>query len=222
MLIFIEFTVLNIQIKTLLGDIDLSEEVLVVNNRILTPFIPGPEPTLINNGALDLYDIVLNNHSFIPRSVAEEDYTKKQIIPYVVVRHGDDYLMLRRTNKQTEKRLHDKLSLGIGGHINPGENSHDDIIMSGLYRELEEEVHIHRPAGLRFAGIINDESNNVSRVHLGMCFILESADGGFEVREKELMSGGWVHRDSLQQHYEHMETWSQIVIDKVILNQEVN
>lgn len=198
----------------------MSEEVLVVQNSVLEPYIPGPAPALINKGALQLYEMLLQNHSFIPRAEAEEDYTRKQVIPYVVVRHGEEYLMLHRTKKQTEKRLHDKLSLGIGGHINPGENSHDDIIMSGLYRELEEEVHIHQPAGLRFAGIINDESNNVSRVHLGMCFVLESSDGGFDVREKDLMSAQWVHRDRLDEHYGRFETWSQIVLDRVILERE--
>ena len=195
----------------------MSESVLVVENILVGPYIPGPAPMLITERTMELYSLILSEHSFIPRPEAEEDYTRKQPIPYVVVRHGDKYLMLRRTKKQSEKRLHDKLSLGIGGHINPGEHGgEDDIIMNAMRRELEEEVHIHRPSGLRFAGFINDESNQVSRVHLGLLFIMEAGDTGFEVREKDMMTAEWVRAEELGSHYDRLETWSQIVYDDYI------
>jgi len=201
----------------------LSESVLVVDNKLVGPYIPGPEPMLITERAMELYSLILDRHSFIPRTDAEEDYTRKQPIPYVAVRHGDSYLMLRRTKNQSEKRLHDKLSLGIGGHINPGEDGgEDDIIMNALRRELEEEVHIHRPSGLRFAGFINDESNNVSRVHLGLLFVMDTEDEGFEVREKDMMTAGWVQTTELRAHYDKFETWSQIVYDDYITRKELS
>jgi len=194
----------------------LSESVLVVDNKLVGPYIPGPEPMLITERSMELYSLILENHTFAPRDEVEEDYTRKQPIPYVAVRHGDSYLMLRRTKKQSEKRLHDKLSLGIGGHINPGEDGVEDIIMNALRRELEEEVHIHRPSGLKFAGFINDESNSVSRVHLGLLFIMDTEDEGFEVREKDMMTAEWVQTSSLKAHYDKFETWSQIVYDDYI------
>ena len=195
----------------------MSENVLVVDNKLVGPYIPGPAPMLITEQTMELYSLILENHAFIPREEAEEDYTRKQPIPYVAVRHGESYLMLRRTKNQSEKRLHDKLSLGIGGHINPGEDGgEDDIIMNALRRELEEEVHIHRPSGLKFAGFINDESNSVSRVHLGLLFVMDTEDEGFEVLEKDMMSAEWVRRDDLSTHYDGFETWSQIVYDEYI------
>ncbi|MFC1549319.1 NUDIX domain-containing protein [Nitrospirota bacterium] len=195
----------------------MSERVLVVDNDMIGPYIPGPAPMLITERTMELYSLILDNHLFIPREQAEEDYTKKQPIPYVAVRHGKSYLVLRRTKNQSEKRLHDKLSLGIGGHINPGEDGgEEDIIMNAMRRELEEEVHIHRPSGLKFAGFINDESNSVSRVHLGLLFVMSTEDEGFEVREKDMMTAEWVQRDTLKDHYEGFETWSQIVYDNYI------
>lgn len=196
----------------------MSESVLVVDNMLIEPFIPGPAPCLITESSMELYSLIQDRHSFMSRPEAEEDYTRKQPIPYVTVRYGDSYLMLQRTTKQTEKRLHNKRSLGIGGHINPGENGHGDIIVSALQRELDEEVHINRPFGLRFAGIINDESNNVSRVHLGLLFVLDSEDGQFEVREKDMMTAEWVKRGDLDAYYESFETWSRIVADRYIFN----
>ena len=198
----------------------MSESVLVVKNSLIRPFIPQEGPCLITNEAMTIYETILGDHSFMPRAEAEEDYSHKQAIPYVAVRHGGRYLMLRRTNKQTERRLHDKMSLGLGGHINPGENSNGDIIMSALHRELEEEVHITRPAGLTFAGIINDESNNVSKGHLGLLFILEAASDEFQVRETDLMSAKWADTKEMDSHYDAFETWSRVILDSFIHKRE--
>lgn len=198
----------------------MPESVLVVANKLIEPFIPGPAPCLITEKSEEIYSLIKTGHTFIPRSEAENDYTRKQPIPYVAVRHGSSYMVLHRTTNQTEKRLHNKRSLGIGGHINPDEIGHGDIILSALQRELDEEVHINRPTGLRFIGIINDESNSVSRVHLGLLFVLDSEDGLFEVREKDMMSADWVDRADLDIYYESFETWSRIVADRYIFDRE--
>ena len=50
--------------------------------------------------------------------IRDSDNTVRQIIPYVILRRGRHYFLLRRLKKQTETRLHEKLSLGVGGHIN--------------------------------------------------------------------------------------------------------
>src|ERR1051325_7734179 len=81
----------------------------------------------------------------------------RQIIPYVVIRHGDETFALTRTTKQTEAQLHHKVSLGIGGHINPG---HD--LVDGLQKELDEEVRIDGDYELQFVAVLNDESTEVS------------------------------------------------------------
>ena len=73
------------------------------------------------------------DHYFLPRSRAEYDASVKQIIPYVVIRRGEEYFLLRRLKKQTEARLHDKLSLGVGGATStPSEETAEDPLWAGL------------------------------------------------------------------------------------------
>jgi len=171
---------------------------------------PLPTTALVVEETRAFLDLIARKHLFLPRPQAEKSPEFKQIIPYVVIRSGGDYFLLRRTPKQTEKRLHDKLSLGIGGHINPG---HD--LAAGLRKELDEEVSIGDPYELTFAGILNDDSTEVGRVHLGAVYMLETSRN-VSVRETEKMTGSWVSRDALAPLREAMETWSQIVYDRLI------
>ncbi len=192
----------------------MAEEVLVVNNNYLHPYIKNSGSSFIADGNERLFDLILEKHIFMSRDLAEYDFEHKQVIPYLIIRHGDNYLLLQRTSKQTEKRLHNKYSLGIGGHINPDSSGHgNNLIIGGLYKELNEEVLIPRPADLKFIGTINDESNSVSRVHLGLLYELDVLSDTYEVLEKDKMSAQWESRDSLMHYYDRLETWSQIVFD---------
>ncbi|HEV7919673.1 MAG TPA: NUDIX domain-containing protein [Thermoanaerobaculia bacterium] len=174
------------------------------------PILDHHPTALIVEGTRELLAVIAGKHLFLPRPLAEKSPEFKQIIPYVVIRGGGDYFLLRRTPKQTEKRLHDKLSLGIGGHINPG---HD--LLAGLRKELEEEVSLGDPYALTFAGILNDDSTEVGRVHLGAVYLLETSRN-VAVRETEKMTGSWTAREALAPLREAMETWSQIVYDRLI------
>ena len=93
------------------------EQVLVVNRAALEARL-GPGPFLSQN-LETIRQFILDHHTFLPREQAEYDNTVRQIIPYVILRRGRHYFLLRRLKKQTETRLHEKLSLGVGGHINP-------------------------------------------------------------------------------------------------------
>jgi predicted NUDIX family phosphoesterase len=153
------------------------------------------------------------------RDEAEYNFEHKQVIPYVTVRHNNDYLLLQRTKQQSEKRLHNKYSLGIGGHINPLDDmDEENIIIKSLYRELNEEVLVKDQDGLSFIGIINDESNSVSRVHLGLFYVLEASTPEFRVLETDKMTAQWVPEKDLKEYYEGLETWSQVVYDHYIAN----
>jgi predicted NUDIX family phosphoesterase len=192
----------------------MSEEVLVVNNYYLHPYINNSGSSFIADSKERLFDLILEKHTFMSRDRAEYDFEHKQVIPYLIIRKGDNYLLLQRTSKQTEKRLHNKYSLGIGGHINPDSAGHgNNLIIGGLYKELNEEVLINSPSDLSFIGTINDESNSVSRVHLGLLYELEVLSDEYEVLEKEKMSAQWESRHNLIHYYNRLETWSQIVCD---------
>jgi predicted NUDIX family phosphoesterase len=200
----------------------MPEDVLVIENSLIQPHIPGKNACLLRDASEHIINKIMKNQLFMQRDQAEYNFSHKQVIPYVTIRNGNDYLLLKRTKKQTEKRLHDKYSLGIGGHINPvSPGSEDNIIMQGLYRELNEEISLHEPGELHFIGIINDESNSVSRVHLGLLYVLDVLSSGFEVLETELMTAQWVPKEKLSEYYPLFETWSQIVYDYYIIENTI-
>ena len=180
---------------------------MVVETALLRPHFTG---RLIRN-ATAILDLINAQHRFIPRPIAEVSPQYRQIIPYVVIRHGEDYFVLKRTSKQTEARLHHKLSLGVGGHINPGHS-----IMDGVHKELDEEVRIDGPHQLQFVGILNDDSTEVARVHLGVVFVLDVADKRVAVLETEKMTGQWMSRSEMREARSAMESWSEILYDEFV------
>jgi predicted NUDIX family phosphoesterase len=185
---------------------------MVVARKDLAQWLTRPEPTLIRESLDDALEVIAGKHFFVARPDAEKSPHYKQIIPYVVIRHGDDYFVLRRTKKQTEARLHDKVSLGIGGHINPD----TPTVIGGLQKELDEEVSISGEYELRFVGLLNDDTTEVGQVHLGAVYFLEATAPDVVVRETEKMVGGWTPRAELSAMREAMESWSQIVFDELI------
>ena len=192
----------------------MTEEVMVVPRSEIAALLERHPFDLIREGVDGVLDLFEARHLFLPRPTAETSPAYKQIIPYVVIHHARSYFLLKRTPKQTEARLHHKLSLGIGGHINPD----TPTVAGGLRKELEEEVDVRAPYELTFVGLINDDTTDVGRVHLGAVYILEAAAPDVSVLETEKMTGEWVQAAALAPLRESMETWSQLVYDKWILD----
>lgn len=188
----------------------MMEQVMVVERERIAPFLV--ERGLVREGLDDFLDRILDVHFFLDRPTAEVSPQYKQIIPYVLIRHRDSYYLLQRTRNQTEARLHLKLSLGIGGHINPDTPD----LLDGLHKELEEEVHVAGDYDLTFAGILNDDTTDVGSVHLGVVYVLDAHDDNVTVRETDKMTGRWASIEELPALREHMETWSQIAYDALI------
>lgn len=189
------------------------EQVLVVETQLLRQYIAG-KCGLIRENTEAALACIRRHHIFLPRERAEQDTNYKQIIPYVLVRRGDAVFSTRRLRQSGEARLHGKISLGIGGHINAfDEDADGDVLERGLRRELEEEISMSQPVRqMRFLGLMNDDSNAVGKVHLGVCFLLET-DGEVCVRETEKLEGRWLAIAALPQLAPEMETWSSLVLD---------
>jgi predicted NUDIX family phosphoesterase len=189
----------------------MTEQVMVVErDRIASLLIE--RGLLEGDHADELYEVILDAHFFLDRPTAEVSPRYKQIIPYIVIRHEESYFLLQRTQNQTEARLHHKLSIGIGGHVNPDTPE----LMDGLHKELEEEVHVPGDYDLSFIGILNDDTTDVGSVHLGVVYVLETHDPNVTVRETDKMTGRWANAGELAAARETMETWSQIVYDALI------
>lgn len=187
------------------------EQVLVVKRSEVSRFIDGKNG-LIRENEQEIFDTVLARHEFMPRPEAEERSDYKQIISYVILRRGEEVFVMRRLNKGGEARLHGKISIGVGGHINPLDDK-GDLLMRGLWREIHEEVEINGEYGeLTPCGFINDDTNSVGSVHLGACFILP-VQGEVSVRETEKLEGLWMTPAELRENYDNMETWTQIALE---------
>ena len=154
------------------------------------------------------------------RASVEEDPSFKQLIPYCLLSHrGPDgvvkYFAYTRGGGQSEARLRAKRSVGIGGHISStdGEYGDDTSYDAGMRRELDEEVAIVGTWKARCAGLINDDSNAVGSVHLGIVHILELAKPAVSSRESELVECGFETLEALLAARERFESWSQITLD---------
>lgn len=189
----------------------MNEEVMVVETSALAPYLAGRTFDLIEEHGEELLELIESEHLFIDRAVAERSPQYRQIIPYVLIVNDNQCFVTRRLRTGNEARLHDKISLGIGGHINPG---HD--LLEGLQKELDEEVTIDGDYEIEFAGILNDESAEVGRVHLGAVYILRSDTAAVTVRETEKITGHWHPISGLTTMRDAMETWSQIVFDRLL------
>ena len=166
---------------------------------------PGDEATLeALRAAVAAYGL------YVERPLAEEDPGRKQLIPYVVVRDGERVFLMERSDAGGDRRLHGKASIGVGGHLNPVDHG-EDALMAGLRREWDEELVADWSPEFRLVGLLNDDSNPVGAVHLGVVFAVEAAGRAVEVREREKLSGSFVAPGAVRAAWDRLETWSQLV-----------
>ena len=156
------------------------------------------------------------------RGDAEENPDYKQPIPYAVIKRSNQYYGYTRLQGGGETRLHGLISLGIGGHMNdiPNTKGFGEVLLENLKRELEEEVNITSTNGqdvsqtLDIIGLINDDENEVGKVHIGiLAFIELSENAEVTVRETEQLKGKWFTVEELKENYERLESWSKFVVD---------
>lgn len=156
---------------------------------------------------------------FMPRAEVEEDPAYQQIIPYVVFRHRDRYLLTRRLGASSEKRLRRLYSLGVGGHINPADAGNGDPVLDGMRREWEEEVAYAGRFEARLLGLLKEESAPVGRVHVGVVYLIDGDMPEIAIRETDKLSGELLTLDEMRVHYLEMESWSQVVYDRLMAYQ---
>lgn len=189
----------------------MSESILVVRREYLAPYLTE-DFGLITEGVEEIVRVIEAHHEFRPRPEMETDPAYKQIIPYVLVTRGAEAFVMQRLKRGGEQRLHGLLSLGVGGHINPVDEAGGSALTAGLRREVDEEVAVERAASLTPLGVINNDRDEVGRVHLGFLFRLE-AEGAVTVRETEKLSGSFMPIAALPALRDKMEGWSQIALE---------
>ena len=157
--------------------------------------------------------------SFQPRPDMEIDPSFKQIIPYVIFQCGDRVFRYTRGKTQGEARLHAKVSIGVGGHVDEADadgRATRDAYQIALLRELDEEVIRESEGVMTIVGLINDDSSPVGRVHLGVVHRFELEHPRVKAREEGLADAGFVTIESLAAEFDRLETWSQIALEYVL------
>lgn len=192
------------------GKFMTNEEVLAVKTELLNL---STTEYISDKGEITAFMAASADYSFIERPLAEKDASYKQLIPYVTVICQGQILALERTTAQSEARLHGKLSLGVGGHINPVDEGRDlaQTISQAMARELGEELWLQPENQPLLAGLINDDTNSVGSVHLGIHYILH-VQSRPRVRETDKMKALWVQPAQLVALRPRLETWSQILL----------
>lgn len=195
----------------------MEESVFAIPAAELWKLLTFKDPGLIKADS-DVLNKIVQHGLFRKRSELEENPSFKQIIPYAIISHKESFLLFQRRSGQTEKRLHNKLHLGVGGHVNPGRSNEPDaqFLIDELKREFFEEVRLTNDSfieDIEFIGFINDESIPVSRVHIGLLYNIRVSDKDVYVNETEKMSAAWIEKQDLAEFYEGMETWTRIAFD---------
>lgn len=192
------------------------EDILVVKRSLL--FSQEQAWQGINPTTQSFQDIITNHGIFMPRCHAETNPEYKQIIPYMIFMFEKKIFIMQRKNTASEQRLANKMSLGIGGHIRSEDVTNNDII-DWAKREFEEEVFYSGSQAITTIGILNDDSSEVGRVHLGILMLIDANTDRIAIKD-EHKSGVLLTRDECIALRPQMESWSQIAFD-FLLEQKI-
>ncbi|HYY13608.1 MAG TPA: hypothetical protein VE758_04165 [Chthoniobacterales bacterium] len=192
------------------------ENVLVVRRRLLDQL--GSFQGL--NFEPEKYFVELlrrGNNFFLPRAQAEHDPTHKQLIPYVLVAFEGKVLHYVRGKKAGEQRLVARGSIGIGGHMNETDESlfalDEEAYRAGVQREINEEIKIETQFQDRIVALLNDDSTDVGRVHLGIVHVFKLAEPKVEKREPMITNPVFLDKRELLTRRDSLESWSQLCVD---------
>lgn len=226
--------------NTTAADNKETEEVLVIPRDAFndTGYLNG---VVLGNVHLSLL-VQKGGGRFLPRKIAEETLDFKQILPYILVRCIDlesglvTYLSYSRGKKGGEKRLDSRLSLGVGGHVNPVDIATPPLkgmpfrgfkaedICNAARRELTEELGdvIPEDRVVRFVGLINDDCSLVGQVHLGVLMLVDvTAPEALRLVENDFEGdlqgyvGSFVPIEYVAKHSGNYEDWSRMLLPAV-------
>jgi predicted NUDIX family phosphoesterase len=159
---------------------------------------------------LDLFVAALERGGrYEPRDLMEVDPSFKQVIPYLVLRDGERYFLMQRTTGGGDARLHGRYSIGVGGHLNPG----DGGLLGGLRREWDEELVADFVPAFRLVALLNDDTTEVGAVHLGAVYLADAGGRPVAVRETDKLAGSFVAPVEVAAVADRLETWSRLVFE---------
>jgi predicted NUDIX family phosphoesterase len=158
---------------------------------------------------------------FMDRTRAEDDPQYKQIIPYVLIKSENSFLTYVRGKRAGESRLVGHRSVGIGGHINPVDDmplldtDYYNTYLTAVDREVCEEISIDTDYKNHTIALINDDSNPVGKVHLGIIHCFDLDQPAVTKREQMITQLEFMKPAQLRELKNEMESWSALCIDHI-------
>jgi predicted NUDIX family phosphoesterase len=188
------------------------EQILVVPRSALLEVL---SPKGMLNAPLErALGLIAAHGDYRGRGTVEEDPSLKQPIPYLVLQADGLTFTYRRQKGGGEKRLHDCVSIGVGGHMRRMAEDPAENLEANLERELHEELHVETPYAKHFLGFLNEDFTPVCQVHLGLVYRIVPEDPAkVRVAEERELKGEWLPASAVDQRVPDMEIWSQIVWD---------
>ncbi|MGH2457496.1 MAG: phosphoesterase [Chloroflexota bacterium] len=175
-------------------------------------FDPSPEPIL----AAALQPGVAR---VMPRALAERDPRFKQIVAYVILRHRGRIFHYRRSSAVGERRLAGLRSLGVGGHLNQGDVQ-DSLDLASLrraiHRELGEELVLAEQPAIHWFGMINDDSTEVGKVHVGLVAVADLRGSDARLRDPTLVDGRFDLVPRIVAQADDFESWSRLCLPALL------
>jgi predicted NUDIX family phosphoesterase len=195
----------------------IDEEVLVVPTTDVVEQLGGGSSWLGVRPAAEeaIAAVIRESGAFRRRSAVEDDPGWKQLIPYPILRDGPRWFLMRRTRSGSDARLHDRYSIGVGGHVNPEDGGLDGDLSKALEREWREELVVDFLPAFRFLGLLNDDTTPVGMVHLGLVYEGDAAGRPVAIRETDKLNGQFVETGEVAAVADRLETWSRLAFEFV-------
>lgn len=170
----------------------------------------------------ELLPYLVSKSEFIERDQAEHDPSFKQLVAYSILRYGDGLIRYRRATRGQEERLHKLYSIGWGGHVNSTDNvfsfTDDAVISQAVYRELKEEIDAKFEGQPTLIGLLNDDSNEVGRVHFGIVYEFWLSSPSFSRRNKQGNEQiAFATLTDIMAHEADYEEWSRMIISDYLM-----
>jgi predicted NUDIX family phosphoesterase len=155
-----------------------------------------------------------------PRDTLEESPDYRQIIPYIVLKCGDRFMRYTRTPAGGEARLHGRMSVGLGGHIDLSDvvciNDRVDLgstVQRAAEREVEEELGPVTIQAMEWVGILVDNDSAVGRVHIGLVGLWTLLSPPEGMPEDAIGDVALCSLPALDAVRDRLEGWSELLLD---------
>ncbi|MCG1665826.1 NUDIX domain-containing protein [Staphylococcus epidermidis] len=197
------------------------EQIIVVNRDILFNKDKNAFNGFLHKNNFKRKEIfsALSKYEVKRRGDMEDDPSFKQLISYCLLENEKgEILVYERLSGGGEERLHGQSSIGVGGHMNDvtGADSINEVLRVNAQRELEEEVGLsnNKSQNMEYLGFINDDDNDVGKVHMGVVFKITVQSNDVEAKETDTLKIKWIEQGDIHS-YEDFETWSALILQDI-------